>query len=82
MILNLGELTARMLLIGIDMLVPSLLKAIKAERDPRVKHELVGLLQHMGVVKHRLEANLWLPDPFPGPAAWGYPMHKRDRLSK
>lgn len=47
MILNLGELTARMLLIGIDMLAPSVMKAIKDERDPRVKHELVVLLQHI-----------------------------------
>ncbi len=71
--LNMAEATARVALELVDAEAARLLALLESELPPHDRAMTIVRLQHVGVLKHRLEANLWLPDPFPGPAAWGYP---------
>lgn len=70
--LNVEEATARVVLELVDQEAERLLAGLAA-MAPHERALAQQRLQHLGVVKHRLEANLWLPEPFPGPAAWNLP---------
>ena len=72
MVLNLTDETG-LVLLGLVNAEAERLLAELASMTPHERALAQKRLQHLGVAKHRLEANLWLPDPFPGPAAWGLP---------
>jgi hypothetical protein len=70
--LNVEEATARVVLELVDQEAERLLGLLPT-LPPHERALAQRRLQHLGVVKHRLEANLWMPDPFRGPAAWNLP---------
>jgi hypothetical protein len=70
--LNVEEATARVALELVDQEAERLLGLLPT-LPPHERALAQRRLQHLGVVKHRLEAGLWFAAPFPGPAAWGYP---------
>ena len=77
MILNLSDATALALLSVIDTHADELLNAVRKKSAPLPHVELhnsVVLLQHLGIVKHRIEVNLGL-SAFRGPIEWGLPLH-------
>ena len=71
-VLNIEEATARVVLELVDQEAQRLLAELAA-MAPHERALAQKRLQHLGVVKHRIEAGLWMPAPFPGPAAWGLP---------
>ena len=80
MIFNLSALTGRMLLATVDQVATQLRKDIPSMA---VDEQFMAIkrLQHLGVVKHRLEHGLGFADPFRGPSAWGYPITRQDLYS-
>lgn len=65
--------TALVLLDQVNIACESLLCEIRSARSPVARQHLIGSLQHLGVVKHRLEYGLDFPHPFAGPEEWGFP---------
>lgn len=70
MVLNLSDETARHLLAVVDAAAVELLASIPTLGGVE-RARAAQRLQHLGIVKHRLEWNLGYPEPFPGPIAWG-----------
>ena len=77
MILNLSDGSAMILLGLVDAAAEALLAKIP-RLSRQKKANSVLYLQHLGVVKHRLEFNLGL-SWFEGPGEWGIPLHDKPR---
>ena len=71
-VLNIEEATARVVLELVDQEAQRLLAELAA-MAPHERALAQQRLQHLGVAKHRLEVNLWLPNPFRGPIEWNLP---------
>ncbi|MBK6788742.1 MAG: hypothetical protein IPG77_14185 [Betaproteobacteria bacterium] len=71
-VLNMAEATAKVALELVDAEAARLLALLESELPPRDRAMTIVRLQHVGVLKHRLEYNLGLPAPFRGPVEWGY----------
>lgn len=72
MVLNLSDWSAEHVALYVRLTSQVMLDAIEAEADPEARATLTRALQHAGVLLHRLEAGLGLPEPFPGPHEWGH----------
>ena len=70
--LNLAQEQALLLLELVDQEAERLLAGLAA-MAPHERALAQQRLQHLGVAKHRLEVNLWLPNPFRGPIEWNLP---------
>jgi hypothetical protein len=73
--LNMEASTAAVVLELVDAEAQRLL-AVVATLPPHDRAVAQRRLQHVGVLKHRLEAGLWFENPFPGPRAWGLPRRR------
>lgn len=73
MILNLSDDSALALLELVNAASESLLAKIPRQKGQRQKDSIV-FLQHLGIVKHRLDVNLGV-SAFRGPIEWGFPLH-------
>ena len=72
-VLNMAEATAKVALELVDAEAARLLALLESELPPHDRAMTIVRLQHVGVLKHRLEYNLGMPAPFRGPVEWGYP---------
>jgi len=81
MVLNMDDAAGEVLLTLVDAEADRLLAEIP-KLPAHDKALAIIRLQHVGVLKHRLEANLWYPDPFKGPGQWGYPRRRRARADR
>ena len=76
MILNMSAETAGVLLAIVDGLARGYLSEVKSARGDE-RAELIYTIKHLGILKHRLEYGLGLPNPFVGPSAWGFPLKEQ-----
>lgn len=78
MILNISDATAEVLLATVNDVAADIRKEIGRRRRPTPDiHNSIVVLQHLGILKHRLEYALCIEPCFQGPADWGFPLHGR-----
>lgn len=71
MILNLSTHTAEVLLEVVDWMAPRLIEKYRRLPPGAARHQTLAAIQHLGIIKHRIEYCLGYESPFPGPHGWG-----------
>lgn len=76
-VVNVDDETAWEILWLVDCYAEELLLELESPQDEASRGESIRELQHMGILKHRLEWGLGFAAPFIGPKAWGYPRPRK-----